>query len=64
MAFPPLDIDPSSNEQARDAATCLFFSCVAWTMVYDTIYAAQGRKDNIKVGFVSPVVHHKTRHAG
>jgi 4-hydroxybenzoate polyprenyltransferase len=63
MAFPALDIDLSGNDQARDAATCLFLSCVAWTMVYDTIYAAQDRKDDAKIGIMSPVVRHndKTR---
>lgn len=61
MALPALDIDLSSNDRARDAAACLFLSCVAWTMVYDTIYAAQDRKDDVKVGVLSPVVRHQDK---
>ena len=59
MAFPAFDIDLLSSPEAMTAAGCLFLSCTAWTMVYDTIYAAQDIKDDAKAGVRSPVVRHQ-----
>ena len=58
MAFPALGLDLFSSWKNLIVAGCLFASCVAWTMVYDTIYAAQDIKDDVKVGIGSPVVRH------
>jgi 4-hydroxybenzoate polyprenyltransferase len=43
-----LDIDPSS--------LCLFLANILWTMIYDTIYAHQDLKDDIKAGIKSLAV--------
>ena len=59
MAFPALELDILSSAAALKASGCLFLSCIAWTMVYDTIYAAQDVKDDIKAGVGSPVVRHR-----
>ena len=59
MAFPAFDLDFPSSLDGRAAVTCLYLSCIAWTMVYDTIYAAQDMKDDLKVGIGSPVVRHR-----
>ena len=60
MAFPALDLAVVlSTRQTSAAAACLFVSCVAWTLVYDTIYAAQDFRDDIKAGIKSPVVRHQ-----
>ena len=59
MAFPAFDLDLLSSSEAMNASGCLFLSCIAWTMVYDTIYAAQDIKDDTKAGIMSPVVRHQ-----
>lgn len=59
MAFPTLDLDLFSSPRNMSLAGCLFSSCIAWTMVYDTIYAAQNIKDDARVGIGSPVVRHQ-----
>ncbi len=59
MAFPAFDIDLVSLPESMTAAGCLFLSCLAWTMSYDTIYAAQDIKDDVKAGIKSPAVRHQ-----
>ena len=59
MAFPALEIDLISSPKYRTAAGYLYLSCIAWTMSYDTIYAAQDIKDDAKAGIKSPVVRHQ-----
>ncbi|MCJ1433767.1 Para-hydroxybenzoate--polyprenyltransferase, mitochondrial precursor (PHB:polyprenyltransferase) [Xylographa pallens] len=59
LAFPAFDIDLYSNPQAMKAALSLYFSCIAWTMSYDTIYAAQDIKDDLRAAVKSPVVRHR-----
>ena len=59
MAFPALNIDLFSSEESLTAASCLYISCIAWTVSYDTIYAAQDIKDDAKAGIKSPMVLHK-----
>ena len=59
MAFPAFDFDLWSSTKAMTAAGYLFLSCIAWTMSYDTIYAAQDIKDDVKAGIKSPVVRHQ-----
>ena len=59
MAFPAFDVDLISSAEAIIAAGYLYFSCIAWTMSYDTIYAAQDVKDDLTAGIKSPVVRHQ-----
>ena len=59
MAFPAFNMDLTSSLQSLTAAGCLYLSCIAWTMSYDTIYAAQDIKDDVKAGIRSPVVRHQ-----
>jgi 4-hydroxybenzoate polyprenyltransferase len=53
MGFPALSIDLFSNTSALVSAACLYSSCVAWTVVYDMIYAYQDIRDDAKVGIKS-----------
>ncbi|KAF1820260.1 4-hydroxybenzoate polyprenyl transferase [Dissoconium aciculare CBS 342.82] len=53
VGFPALGIDLLSNTPALISAACLYSSCVAWTMVYDMIYAYQDIRDDVKVGIKS-----------
>lgn len=53
MGFPALGIDLLSNIPALISAACLYGSCVAWTIVYDMIYAYQDIKDDARVGIKS-----------
>ncbi|KAF2718249.1 4-hydroxybenzoate polyprenyl transferase [Polychaeton citri CBS 116435] len=53
VGFPALGIDLLSNTSALISAACLYSSCVAWTMVYDMIYAYQDIKDDVKAGIKS-----------
>jgi 4-hydroxybenzoate polyprenyltransferase len=53
MGYPALGVDLLSNTPALLSAACLYSSCVAWTMVYDMIYAYQDIKDDVKVGIKS-----------
>jgi 4-hydroxybenzoate polyprenyltransferase len=53
LGFPALGVDLLSNTPALISAACLYSSCVAWTMVYDMIYAYQDIRDDVKVGIKS-----------
>lgn len=53
MGFPALGIDLLSNVPALVSAACLYSSCVAWTVVYDMIYAYQDIRDDAKAGIKS-----------
>lgn len=63
LAFIALDIDLWQERHVYLPALTLFASGVAWTFVYDTVYAAQDLKDDLKAGIKTPVVRHleKTR---
>ncbi|KAK4496467.1 hypothetical protein PRZ48_012447 [Zasmidium cellare] len=50
---PALGIDLLSHTPALVSAACLYGSCVAWTVVYDMIYAYQDIKDDAKAGIKS-----------
>lgn len=54
---------PSSGPQpAIDySATCLFFASILWTVIYDTIYAHQDLKDDLKAGIKSLAVLYQDR---
>jgi 4-hydroxybenzoate polyprenyltransferase len=58
MGFPALGIDLLSNSSALTAAACLYTSNVAWTVLYDMIYAHMDVKDDAKAGIKSMVVRH------
>lgn len=53
MGFPALGVDLLSNTPALISAACLYGSCVAWTIVYDMIYAYQDIRDDAKAGIKS-----------
>jgi 4-hydroxybenzoate polyprenyltransferase len=53
MGFPALGVDLLSNIPALVSAACLYGSCVAWTIVYDMIYAYQDIRDDAKIGIKS-----------
>ena len=53
MGFPALGLDLLSQAPAMLAAGCLYASCVAWTVVYDMIYAYQDIADDAKAGIRS-----------
>jgi len=58
MGFPALGIDLLSNTQALTAAACLYASNVAWTVLYDMIYAHMDIKDDVKAGIKSIALRH------
>ncbi|KAI0145107.1 UbiA-domain-containing protein [Xylariaceae sp. FL1272] len=52
-----------SGEQiwAQPAIVCVFFASILWTIIYDTIYAHQDLKDDLKVGVKSIAVLFRDR---
>ena len=59
MGFPALGIDVLVDAAALSAAGCLYASCVAWTVLYDMIYAHMDIKDDAKVGIKSIALRHE-----
>lgn len=53
LGFPALGVDLLTNTSALVSAACLYSSCVAWTVVYDMIYAYQDIRDDAKAGIKS-----------
>ncbi|MCJ1322251.1 hypothetical protein MMC15_007598 [Xylographa vitiligo] len=53
-----LGLDPlaQSNMHVQGAIACLYFSTVVNAMIYDTVYAHQDLKDDLKAGVMSMVV--------
>lgn len=58
MGFPALGVDLLSNSAALTAAACLYGSNVAWTVLYDFIYAHMDAKDDVKAGIKSIALAH------
>lgn len=58
MGFPALGVDLLSNTSALTAAGCLYASNVAWTVLYDMIYAHMDIKDDAKAGIKSIALKH------
>ncbi|KAF6828086.1 4-hydroxybenzoate polyprenyl transferase [Colletotrichum musicola] len=58
MGFPALGIDLISNSAALTAAACLYTSNIAWTVLYDMIYAHMDIKDDVKAGIKSIALKH------
>jgi len=59
MGFPALGIDLLSYQAALTAAACLYASNVAWTVLYDMIYAHMDIKDDVKAGIKSIALKHE-----
>ncbi|KAH8677698.1 UbiA prenyltransferase family-domain-containing protein [Xylariales sp. PMI_506] len=58
MGFPALGVDLLSNSAALTAAGFLYASNVAWTVLYDMIYAHMDIKDDVKAGIKSIALKH------
>jgi 4-hydroxybenzoate polyprenyltransferase len=58
MGFPALGVDLLADQAALTAAACLYASNVAWTVLYDMIYAHMDIKDDAKVGIKSIALKH------
>jgi 4-hydroxybenzoate polyprenyltransferase len=58
MGFPALGIDLLANAAALWAASALYASNVAWTVLYDMIYAHMDVKDDAKAGIKSIALRH------
>ncbi|OJD31038.1 4-hydroxybenzoate polyprenyl transferase [Diplodia corticola] len=59
MGFPALHVDLLNDPVAATAAGCLYASCVAWTVLYDMIYAHMDIKDDVKAGIKSIALAHE-----
>ncbi|KKA29749.1 hypothetical protein TD95_004504 [Thielaviopsis punctulata] len=58
MGFPALGVDLLGNSAALTAAACLYSSNIAWTILYDMVYAHMDLKHDRKAGVKSIVVKH------
>jgi len=58
MGFPALGVDLLANHAALIAAGLLYASNVAWTVLYDMIYAHMDIKDDAKAGIKSIALKH------
>jgi 4-hydroxybenzoate polyprenyltransferase len=58
MGFPALGIDLLHNSAAMMAAGYLYTSNIAWTVLYDMIYAHMDIKDDAKAGIKSIALKH------
>lgn len=58
MGFPALGIDLLANQAALTAASCLYASNIAWTVLYDMIYAHMDIRDDAKAGIKSIALKH------
>ncbi|OAA33682.1 4-hydroxybenzoate polyprenyl transferase [Moelleriella libera RCEF 2490] len=61
MGFPALGVDLSSNWPALTAAACLYSSNVAWTVLYDMIYAHMDVRDDAQAGIKSIALKHNAQ---
>lgn len=58
MGFPALGVDILGDGSVLAAATALYSSCIAWTILYDTIYAHMDVKDDAAAGIKSIALKH------
>jgi 4-hydroxybenzoate polyprenyltransferase len=58
MGFPALGVDLLQNNVALTAAAFLYTSNVAWTVLYDMIYAHMDIKDDAQAGIKSIALRH------
>lgn len=61
MGFPALGIDLLSDHAALTAAALLYTSNIAWTVLYDMIYAHMDIKDDAKAGIKSIALKHNAQ---
>lgn len=59
MGFPALGVDLLANHDALYAAGALYSSCIAWTVLYDMIYAHMDIKDDVAAGIKSIALRHE-----
>lgn len=59
MGFPALGVDLLANHDALWAAGALYSSCIAWTVLYDMIYAHMDIKDDVAAGIKSIALRHE-----
>ncbi|OJD27096.1 4-hydroxybenzoate polyprenyl transferase [Blastomyces percursus] len=59
MGFPALDIDVLGDTNVMLAASALYSSCVAWTVLYDMIYAHMDIKYDAAAGIKSIALKHE-----
>ena len=59
MGFPALGIDVFADPSILKTVGALYASCVAWTMLYDTIYAHMDVKDDAQAGIKSIALRHQ-----
>ncbi|KAJ5179660.1 hypothetical protein N7492_002870 [Penicillium capsulatum] len=59
MGFPALGMDLIHNHDALMAAGALYTSCIAWTVLYDMIYAHMDIKDDVAAGIKSIALRHE-----
>lgn len=59
MGFPALGMDLINNHDALMAAGALYTSCIAWTVLYDMIYAHMDIKDDVAAGIKSIALRHE-----
>lgn len=59
MGFPAMGVDLLHNHDALMAAGALYSSCVAWTVLYDMIYAHMDIKDDVAAGIKSIALRHE-----
>ncbi|KAJ5495628.1 4-hydroxybenzoate polyprenyltransferase [Penicillium diatomitis] len=59
MGFPALGVDLLANQDALMAASALYTSCIAWTILYDMIYAHMDIKDDVAAGIKSIALRHE-----
>jgi 4-hydroxybenzoate polyprenyltransferase len=58
MGFPALEIDLLANSAALTASALLYASNIAWTVLYDMIYAHMDIRDDAKAGIKSIALKH------
>ena len=58
MGFPALGVNQLADHSALHATAALYTSCVAWTVLYDMIYAHMDIRDDAKVGIKSIALRH------
>jgi 4-hydroxybenzoate polyprenyltransferase len=58
MGFPALGVDLLTNGAAQAGAALLYASNIAWTVLYDMIYAHMDIKDDAKAGIKSIALKH------
>lgn len=59
MGFPALGVDLLANHDSLIAAGALYSSCIAWTVLYDMIYAHMDIKDDVAAGIKSIALRHE-----